>query len=123
MPPGKILHIRPPLAHSPALPSHAGAVTHTRALPSHARARMRAPTQLECSITHVRHVYETYVPGVRPVFMSHYAPRNADSKVIVTHHAPGHIPSPLLDAIGATPNMGFGRFREIRRLPTCMCGI
>ena len=47
------------------------------------------------------------------VFTSHCAPRQTDSKVIVTHHAPGHIPSPLLGAIGAAPIMGIGRSREI----------
>ena len=47
------------------------------------------------------------------VFTSHCAPRLADGKVIVTHHTPGHIPSPLLGAIGAAPIMGIGRSREI----------
>lgn len=48
-----------------------------------------------------------------PVFTSHCAPRLANGKVIVTHHTPGHIPSPLLGAIGAAPIMGIGRSREI----------
>ena len=47
------------------------------------------------------------------VFRSHYAPRQTDGKVIVAHHTPGHIPSPLLGAIGAAPIMGIGRSREI----------